>query len=103
MSASYVDKMAKHTCVIEMTDYDYDDLKKAVADNCSMSRLFWPQEISRAVHAIAKDYLKEMAKKTAQDQIEYTKAMFGWALFIGICMGAGKKAHITRFDEDQTC
>lgn len=94
---------AKHTCVIEIDDYNYEDLREAVAANCEMTRLFWPQEVSRAVHAIAKDYLLAMSNKTPEEQVEYTKAMFGWALFIGICMGAEKKTQMSRHDEGQTC
>jgi len=93
----------KHTCVIEISDYDFDDLKNAVSKNCEMTQLFWPQEISRAVYSIAKDYLSAMSEKTAEEQVDYTVSMFAWALFIGICMGAGKKTKLTRYDEGQIC
>lgn len=86
-----------------MSDYDYEDLKKAVSANCEMTELFWPQDLERAVRGISIEFLNDISGKTPDQQLEYTKSYLGWALFIGICMGAGKKTHVTRHNEDEIC
>jgi ABC-type uncharacterized transport system involved in gliding motility auxiliary subunit len=95
--------MTKHTCIIEISDYDFKELQNAVEKNCEMTRLFWPEDLERAIQRIAADFISQTESKTLDEQVDYAKAMFGWALFIGICMGAGKKAHISRFEDGQVC
>ena len=94
---------AKHTCIIEIADYDYEDLKNAVMANCEMTELFWPQDLEQAVGKIATEFINDLGGKTFDQQLDYTKSYLGWALFIGICMGAGKRARLTRCEKGQVC
>jgi hypothetical protein len=94
---------AKHTCIIELSDYNYEDLKNAVEINCEMKNLFWPQDLERAMARLAGEFYLDLQGKPFDEQIDYIKSYLGWALFIGICMGVGKKTHITRFEDEEVC
>lgn len=95
--------MGKHTTILTLTDYSYKDLQKAISDNCEMTNLFWPQGIEEVVRRIAEEFYQDLKMKSPEEQLDYIQSYFGWALFIGVCMGAGKKAHLERHEENKAC